>query len=148
MHFDYILSGKSYCWIHQEKPLNCNFSLSFDKGPLHVFWQVSFGCLVTRSISSPLSQIWVMGSRTTEAWSFCKVNALNPLKFTSHKKNWKKNVYFSILQILNGKIKLLSAKSLFFCITVNFIVQKLKFCKIEKEDTLIILLSAWDRSNG
>ena len=59
-------------------------------GPLHVFWQVSFGCLVTRSISSPLSQIWVMGSRTTEAWSFCKVNALNPLKFTSHKKNWKK----------------------------------------------------------
>ena len=25
----------------------------------------------------------------------------------------------------------------FFGITVNFIIQKLKFCKIEKEDTLI-----------
>ena len=30
----------------------------------------------------------------------------------------------------------------FFGITVNFIIQKLKFCKIEKEDTIIILLSA------
>ena len=30
----------------------------------------------------------------------------------------------------------------FFVITVNFIIQKLKFCKIEKEDTLMILLSA------
>ena len=34
----------------------------------------------------------------------------------------------------------------FFVIIVYFIIQKLKFCKIEKEDTLIILLSAWDRS--
>jgi hypothetical protein len=33
-----------------------------------------------------------------------------------------------------------------FSITVSFIVKKLKFCKIEKEDTLITLLSAWDRS--
>ena len=38
---------------------------------------------------------WVMGSRTffsvstTELWTFCKMNALNPLKFTSHKKNWE-----------------------------------------------------------
>ena len=38
---------------------------------------------------------WVMGSRTffsvstTEPWTFCKMNALNPLKFTSHKKNWE-----------------------------------------------------------
>ena len=28
-------------------------------------------------------------------------------------------------------------KYFFFGITVNFIIQKLKFCKIEKEDTLI-----------
>ena len=34
----------------------------------------------------------------------------------------------------------------FFGITVNFIIQKLKFCKIEKEDTLIVLLLAWDIS--
>ena len=33
-----------------------------------------------------------------------------------------------------------------FSITINFIVQRLKFCKIEKEDTLITLFSAWDRS--
>ena len=33
-------------------------------------------------------------------------------------------------------------QNFFFGITVNFIIQKLKFCKIEKEDTLIILLSA------
>ena len=33
-----------------------------------------------------------------------------------------------------------------FSIAINFIDQKLKFCKIEKEDTLITLLSAWDRS--
>ena len=29
---------------------------------------------------------------------------------------------------------------------VNFIIQKLKFCKIEKEGTLIKVLSALDRS--
>ena len=39
---------------------------------------------------------WVMGSRTSfsvsqpEAWTFCKMNALNPLRFTSHQKNWEK----------------------------------------------------------
>ena len=33
----------------------------------------------------------------------------------------------------------------FLGIAVIFIIQKLMFCKIEKEDTLIILLSAWDR---
>ena len=33
----------------------------------------------------------------------------------------------------------------FLGIAVISIIQKLKFCKIEKEDTLIILLSAGDR---
>ena len=42
--------------------------------------------------------------------------------------------FFSVSQQLRPE---LSAK-----VTVIFIIQRLKFCKIEKEDTLIILLSA------
>ena len=34
---------------------------------------------------------------TTEAWTFCKMNALNLLRFTSTEKN----VYFLILQIFD-----------------------------------------------
>ena len=81
-------------------------------GPLHVLWQVSFGCWVTWSISSwqeyykcvffPKAEWWVAEllflSLNTEAWTSCKMNALNPLKFTYHQKT-EKNVYFSILQI-------------------------------------------------
>ena len=57
------------------------------------------------------------------------MNALNPLKLTSHQKT-EKNVYFSIKLIQNQ-----IAKCQIVGITVNFIIQ------IEKEDTLIILLS-------
>ena len=35
----------------------------------------------------------------------------------------------------------------FFCYKCKFYLSKIEFCKIEKEDTLIILLSAWDRSH-
>ena len=59
-------------------------------------------------------------------WTFCKMNTLNPLKFTSHQKNWEKCLLFNQ--------------------TVDSITPELKFCKIEKEHTLIILLSAWERS--
>ena len=41
---------------------------------------------------------------TTEAWTFCKINALNPLRFTPLTRKTEKNVYFSILQSLNDKI--------------------------------------------
>jgi hypothetical protein len=58
----------------------------------------------------------------------------------------EKSVYFSILQIELTKTSILPnwqvPNSFLFVITVNFIIQKLKFCKIEKEDTLMILLSA------
>ena len=33
---------------------------------------------------------------TTEAWTFCKMNALNPLRFTSHQKNWEKCLFFNL----------------------------------------------------
>ena len=61
----------------------------------------------------------------------------------------EKNVYFSILQIKLTKTSILpnyQVPNSFFDKTVNFIIRKLKFCKIEKEVTLIILLSAWHRS--
>ena len=33
---------------------------------------------------------------TTEAWTFCKMNALNPLIFTSQQKNWEKCLLFNL----------------------------------------------------
>ena len=69
---------------------------------------------------------WVMGSRTffsvstTEPWTFCKMNALNPLKFTSHKKNWEN---------WGKKLKLIKTS-----ILPNFQVpNSLFFCKIIKK---------------
>ena len=55
---------------------------------------------------------WVMGSRTffsvstTEPWTFCKMNALNPLKFTSHKKNWGKMIKFIKTSILPNRCQI------------------------------------------
>ena len=57
---------------------------------------------------------------TTEAWTLCKMNALNPLRFTSH------NVYLNINLANFWMIKLIKTSSAdsFFGITVNFIIQK------------------------
>ena len=55
---------------------------------------------------------WVMGSRTffsvstTDRWMFCKMNALNPLKFTSHKKNWGKMIKFIKTSILPNRCQI------------------------------------------
>ena len=57
----------------------------------------------------------------------------------------EKNVYYSILQIKLTKTsfcQIAECQIVFLGITVNFIVQKLKFFKIEKDDTPIILLSS------
>ena len=88
---------------------------------------------------------WVMGSRTffsvstTEPWTFCKMNALNPLKVTSHKKNWEN---------WGKKLKLIKTSTISKCQIVYFckIVKKNHSIHSKKEDTLVLLLSAWDRS--
>ena len=61
---------------------------------------------------------------------------------------WKTeiNVYFFFWMMKLTKTPNCQVPNSCFSITINFIVQKLKFCKTEKEDTLITLLSAWDRS--
>ena len=118
--------------INQQCAVPCHGSssiyMSFDKFLLDVesrdlpqagkkkLWVSSFSKLGLSSIqeSSGLT------------WTFCKMNTLNPLKFTSHQKNWEKCLLFNQ--------------------TVDSITPELKFCKIEKEHTLIILLSAWERS--
>ena len=79
-------------------------------GPLHVRWQISFGCWVTLTLSS-----WqdyykgvffpkaVMNSKSFFSVSqqlmselSAKMNALNPLRFTSHQKNWEKCLLFNL----------------------------------------------------
>ena len=84
----------------------CRFNLASLRmshlGPLHV---VCFGCWFTWSISSwqeyykshffPKAEWWVAELfffclSITEAWIFCKMNVLNPLRFTTHQKNWEK----------------------------------------------------------
>ena len=41
-----------------------------------------------------------------KARTFCKMNSLNPLRFTSHQRNWDKRLLFNFskLQFLNDKI--------------------------------------------
>ena len=67
------------------------------------------------------------------------MNAINPLKFTFHKKNWE-----------NYKIDKTSILPNFQVPNEGFfgiIVKKFRLIySFEKEDTLVLLLSAWDRS--
>ena len=55
---------------------------------------------------------WVMGMRTffsvstTDPWTFCKMNALNPLKFTSQKKNWGKMIKLIKTSILPNRCQI------------------------------------------
>ena len=79
-------------------------------GPLHVFWQVSFGCWVTWSISSwqkyyksvflpkedtegEKNFFWLL---TTEAWTFCK-KMLSILSDSPLNRKTEKTDYFSII---------------------------------------------------
>ena len=77
---------------------------------LHALWQVSYGCWVTWSIScwqeyyksvffpkaKDEQQNFFFCLSTTEAWTFCKMNALNSLIFTSHQKNREKYSLFHL----------------------------------------------------
>ena len=120
-------------------------------GPLHVVWQVSFGCWIMWSISSwqncyksvffpKAEQNFFFCLSTTKAWTFCKMNPLNPLRFTSHQKNWEKCLFFNLSKF--WMIKLTKTPILpncqvqnsFFGITANFIIQWDNF---GKEDILI-----------
>ena len=58
---------------------------------------------------------------------------LNPLRFTSHQRNWDKLLFFNFskLQFVGDKIDQSTSDKCFFCIIVNFIVQILK-CTVYK----------------
>ena len=71
---------------------------------------------------------------------------LSILSDSSLTRNTEINVYFFFWMMKLTKTPNCQVPNSCFSITINFIVQKLKFCKTEKEDTLITLLSAWDRS--
>ena len=139
----------------------CRFIYSGTLGPLHVLWQVSFGCWVTWSILSwqeydksvffPKADWWVAEllflSLNNEVWTFWKMNALNPFRFTSHQKNWEKCLLFNLANFWMIKTSTLPnrkvSKVFFFWYNCKFYHL---FHSFGKGDTLIILLSAWDRS--
>ena len=127
VHFDKISSNHN---LHtKSKDAHCS-----RLGPLHVLWQASFGCWVTWSISSwqkyykrvffPKAE-WLVAellSLKSEAITLFKMNAVNPLRFTSHQKNWEKCLLLNLenfWMIKSTKTSILS----FFGITVNFITQ-------------------------
>ena len=108
-------------------------------GPLHVLWQVSFGCWVTWSISSwqkyhksfffPKDDWWVaeLLFLSLNNWG---LNFLqNPLKFTFHQKNGEKCLLFILANfwMIRSNCQLPNS---FFGIAVNFIIQELKFCQL------------------
>ena len=76
-----------------------------DIGPLHVIWQVSFGCWITWSISNwqnlydrvffgQLSSFVNTSLLFTQAQTFSKINPLDPFRLTSHQRNWDKHLHF------------------------------------------------------
>ena len=58
-----------------------------------VNWHNSYICLFFPKLSDGL-QFFCLS--TTEAWTFCKMNPLNPLRSTSHQKNWEKGLLFNL----------------------------------------------------
>ena len=134
---------------------------------LHVLWQVSFGCWVTWSISS-----WQEYYKSVFFFNFTKLQFLNDKIYSYTKKKlfgtWQFGKIDVLVNFIIQKFARLKSKhfSQFFWWEVNlrglraFILQKVqasvfegqekKYCypslSFGKEDTLIILLSAWDRS--
>ena len=126
-------------------------------GPLHVLWQVSFGCWVTWSISS-----WQKCYKSDFFFNFKKLQFLNNKIYSYTKNNYLAlgNLVFWSISSFKRKSKHLSQ---FFWWEVNlrelraFILQKVqasvverqkkKFCywslNFGKKDIHIILLSAW-----
>ena len=82
-----------YLMIPSAKPLHSLYTKRFlkrlyNRGPLHVLWQVSFGCLVTWSISS-----WQEYYKSVFFFNFTKLQYLNdkiiPKKTIWHLTNWQ-----------------------------------------------------------
>ena len=76
-----------------------------------------------------------------EARAFCKMNIVNPLRFTSHQKKLRKLLTFQACKLLNDKMTktiISNCQIAFLGITV---IHNSKL-KLGKEDTLVILLSA------
>ena len=124
-----------------------------------MLWQVSFGFWVTWSISSwqEYYKSFFLPKSSDQGQNFFSVSQQLMLKFSakwilsilsdsSLTRNTEINVYFFFWMMKLTKTPNCQVPNSCFSITINFIVQKLKFCKTEKEDTLITLLSAWDRS--
>ena len=131
-------------------------------GPLHVLWQVSFGCWVMWSISSWHEYIvWVssfpsrvIGSRTLnytkkktiwhlaiwQNWCFGQF-------YHSKISNIEKFTFFSVF-LVRGKSEKIESIHFAESSGLSCWETKKKFCypslSFGKEDTLIILLSTWD----
>ncbi len=134
-------------------------------GPLHVLWQVSFGCWVTWSISS-----WQEYYKSVFFFNFTKLQFLNDKIYSYNKNNYlalanlAKLMFWSILfarlkskhfsQFFWWELNLMGLRALILQKVQSSVVerQKKKFCypslSSGKEDTLLLLLSAWDRSRA
>ena len=93
--------------------------MGVDWGPLHVLWLVSIGCWVTWSISS-----WQEYYKSVFFFNFTKLQFLNLRGI--------ERIHFAE----SSGLSCWETEKEFLLPSLNF----------EKEDTLIILLSAWDRS--
>ena len=58
-------------------------------------WHNSYSSIFFSKIEWWLAELLFL-SLKTEAWTFCKMNALNSLIFTSHQKNWEKCLLFNL----------------------------------------------------
>ena len=125
--------------------------MSFDKFLLAVESRDLSQAIIRVSSFPKLSDGWqnFFFCLSTEAWTFCKMNALNPLRFTSLQKNWEKCLLFNFANSL--MIKLTKTTILpncqvpnsFFCYYCKFYHSIRQFWKRRHSK---ILLSAWDRS--
>ena len=120
------ITPKYYCTL-----LYCGIDIP------HALWSSTcpFDKFLLAVVSRDLSQAdksiisWVIGSRTffclatTEAWTFSKINALNPLKFTSHQKNWEKCLLFNLANFWN--IKQIAKRQIVFLYNCKFYNSKI-----------------------
>ena len=120
--------------------LTIDFFMSNNYGPLHVLWQVSFGCWVTWSISS-----WQEYYKSVFFFNFTKLQFLNDKIYSYTKKN-----YLALGNLIltfkweNWEHSFAKSSGLNCWETEKEVL--LLILSFGKEDTLIILLSAWDRS--
>ena len=150
------MKGKTY-------DLNHDLTFSAHTGPLHVLWQASFGCWVTRSISS--WQEYNMSfffPKLTDGYQNSKLNQndyfsldnlakLTFLSISSFKNvhHWKVNIFLSYL--VKGKSKKIESINFAECSGLSCWNRKISSAYHhsilgKKKFVYILLLSAWDRS--